>query len=333
MRRCFFLILIGLVALTSCMQEEQKTSRLVELGGYKGYQYVYNDPEVTDERVEEIIQLRHAAYAITKYDITNRDVIQTGDYVKVDYCLYGKDEPTVVSGAEFQVGGGVFLPDLENQLVGKKINVAYNLEVDIPKEYSDCQIAGKTVEIDITVKRLYRYGRSEMTDEYFKDIGYASYEKCFDAVKKELLYEENYWERERVCGELLAQIAADSLFDLAENEVDVKYEKILDDSKYSAKVAEMAWFDYILKEENFSSVDEYLLHLREQAENAIKIELVKEELIRIAQIDPSDEEVKKMALEKYSYSKGQLEMGEQVRENVIKQLLYDFLLENSVRIN
>ncbi|MBQ9133244.1 MAG: hypothetical protein IJX64_01790 [Clostridia bacterium] len=319
------------VLLSAC---DEKTSRLTKLGEYKGYTYTYNDPVVDDEEIREVIAQAHRITTAVKHDITDRDVICKDDFVVVSYTTY-------VDGAlygtkandSFKVGTGHYLPDLEEQMIGKKLNVEYSIDVTLPSDYPVTDIAGKSVRFDITAKKLYYYEIPEMTDEYIQKQGYSSYDEYFTAIKESKLYDLNYLERQSVCQGIITQIIDNSKFDLAEEEVETEYNDVLETYNQIARIYELSLEDYVFSVLNIGDMETFYQQCRDEAEYSIKDALVRAELMRIADIELTDEEVAELAVSRFHYSKGSLfDMKEQAREVVTTQLLYDFLLENSVRV-
>lgn len=350
----FFLCAFICIAFSSCEQSELKSSRITELGQYTGYEYIYNEPVVSDDEIRESIETAYAFDKAIKYDITDRVIIQKDDFAVVRYKMYVDGERyekgiegagyystttedqnmMKVIGTTFKVGAGFFLLDLENQMIGKEINKEYSLDVKIPDDFVDGNLAGKSAKFEITAIKLYYYDIPKMTDEYFQSMGYASYDEYFAFVKKMKEYDSNYWERERVCEEIITKIVQNSTFELLESDVNAEFEAVKGQHQLVAKINELTLEDYIDSYLNLMSAEDFEGLCRKEAEFNIQKELVCNELIRLMDIQLSDDELKTMAKERFYLSSENIaEMGDELKNFISMQLMYDFLLENSTRIN
>jgi trigger factor len=133
---------------------EVNASEYVELGDYKGLTVDVEKTKVTDEDVEEEINNYLEGYA--DYEtINDRDTVQEGDYVNVDYVctIEGKknddysDSDIDVRAADGEVNeylgyglGDDF--DLESKIIGAKVESSVKTYFTFPKDYDDAAVAG-----------------------------------------------------------------------------------------------------------------------------------------------------------------------------------------------
>ena len=333
MKRIFLLLFVIAIALTSC----ESTSRLIELGNYTGYEYVYNDPEpIDEEEKQEFIWREYCMTYAERYDITDRTAINEGDFVIADYTTYVDGEPYGTGNNEtFKVGANFYLPDLERQLIGKEINTEYTIIVAMPEDYQVLELAGKDVQFDITVKNLYNYYiPDDKMDEFITENGYSSYEEYYDQLCYNEIYSHNYYERKRVCNDLIKQIADDSKFKISDSELEEEYKNVLDTYHDIAGVYELELEDYVISMLEFENMDDFYAQCRVEAADNIKAELVKEKLIEVARIEFTDEEMVDIAVTSMNIDEGNVyDIYDQLRGMVTEKLLFDFILENSVRVN
>jgi trigger factor len=120
------------------------------------------DDEIDDalERVRE----RHAAL-----ETVEGRPVQEGDFVIIDYQGMLDDRP--LEGAEgtnvsLEVGAGVFLPEIEQGVVGMTEGVQKTLLVSFPDDYRESRLAGQTANFQVEVSEIKEKVLPELDDEF-----------------------------------------------------------------------------------------------------------------------------------------------------------------------
>jgi trigger factor len=113
---------------------------------------------------------------------------QRTTYVETDRAS-AKDDRLVIdfvgrkNGEEFpggkasdysvMVGGGMMLPDFEAQLEGVKAGETKQFDVSFPADYQAAELAGSTVQFEMTVKKVEAALLPEIDAEFAKQLGVA----------------------------------------------------------------------------------------------------------------------------------------------------------------
>ena len=128
---------------------------------------------VTDVEVDKTLDVLRKQR--TTYSTTDR-ASENGDRLVIDFI--GRK-----NGEEFQggkasdytvmVGGGMMLPDFETQLVGVKAGDQKSFDVAFPADYQAAELAGNTVQFDMTVKKVEAPVVPELDAEFAKQLGVA----------------------------------------------------------------------------------------------------------------------------------------------------------------
>ncbi len=128
---------------------------------------------VTDAEVDKTLDVLRKQR--TTYSTTDR-ASENGDRLVIDFV--GRK-----NGEEFQggkasdytvmVGGGMMLPDFETQLVGVKAGDRKSFDVAFPADYQAAELAGNTVQFDMTVKKVEAPVVPELDAEFAKQLGVA----------------------------------------------------------------------------------------------------------------------------------------------------------------
>ena len=156
---------------------EKQVSKLAD---YKGIDVtISGNYDVTDEGVEKNILSLLPYYGIAGIEIKDRDTVQEGDYVKVDYTGY-------LDGEAFDGGSAtdVMLDvdnnyDVTNQnpyidgfcdgMVGSKVGSEISTDVTFPDNYNE-KLGGKKTTFKIKIKGIYEpVTMDTLTDDMVAD--------------------------------------------------------------------------------------------------------------------------------------------------------------------
>ena len=153
----------------SIQVENYNVDDYVTLGQYKDFEIEYEQTQmVTDEEVEDHIQ-EMLIMNTTYEELTDRDTVQKGDYINLDY--EGKVNGEAFSGGTakddiIQVGSAGFIAGFEDQLVGKKIKTTFDVNVKFPETYSDKKLAGKDAVFTVTINSINKKVEPVLNDEF-----------------------------------------------------------------------------------------------------------------------------------------------------------------------
>ena len=153
----------------------------VSIEGYKGIEVTRNVEPTTDSEVqEEIDRVRDRNSRMI--DVTDR-AAENGDTVNIDFegFVDGKAfEGGKAEGHELILGSGQFIPGFEEQIVGKNIGDAFDVNVTFPAEYHAEDLAGKAAVFKVKLNALRRKELPALDDEFAKDVSdfdtFAAYE-------------------------------------------------------------------------------------------------------------------------------------------------------------
>lgn len=138
--------------------------------------------------------------------VTDRDTIQAGDIVDVNYkgILDGKAFPggtaenqwidvtknCAVDSKTGQTGSG-YIPGFTDGLIGAKVGTTASSEVTFPKEYGSEELAGKLTTFEFQINGIYTAAKEEnLSDEFVKEKFEKEYGVTTVAGLKEYLTDE-----------------------------------------------------------------------------------------------------------------------------------------------
>src|SRR5690606_31410788 len=143
----------------------------VKLGQYTGLKATKVVENVTEAQINMVLdQLRDRQAELVA---SEKQEVAKGDFVVIDFEGFIDDKPfSGGSGKDvtMEVGGGRFLPEFEEGVVGAKLGEEVEVSVTFPDEYGADSVQGKTAIFKIKVKEIKEKKLPELDDEFAKDV-------------------------------------------------------------------------------------------------------------------------------------------------------------------
>jgi trigger factor len=158
-------------AITIPPKEVYNVDDYFKLGQYKGIEVSVDKVIVTDASVDAEIayELENAKSLV---EITDRDVVQTGDVANIDYEGL-KDgvafDGGTATGSDLEIGSGSFIEGFEEGLIGKKVGEKVEIDLSFPEDYGVEELAGQAVVFNVTINKIQKYVIPELTEDYVKN--------------------------------------------------------------------------------------------------------------------------------------------------------------------
>jgi len=127
--------------------------------------------EAIDKTID-ILRKQRRSFAQRALDAAAAD----GDRVQVDF--EGKIDGELFQGGQasdfnFIIGEGQMLPEFENAVRGLKVGESKTFPLAFPADYHGRDVAGKTADFLVTVKKIEASHLPELSDELAKSLGVA----------------------------------------------------------------------------------------------------------------------------------------------------------------
>lgn len=147
-------------------------SKVIKLGNYKGIEFKVEKVPVSDEEVEQQIQMILAQSSQTEEK--DGDTVENGDIATIDFVGL-KDDVAFEGGTgndyDLEIGSGSFIPGFEDQMIGMKVNETRDLNLTFPENYQAAELAGQDVVFKVTVKKLSVKKDAELNDAFVEGLG------------------------------------------------------------------------------------------------------------------------------------------------------------------
>lgn len=267
----------------------------VKIGDLSGVEVEKITAAVTDLEVDktiEILRKQRVHYHVKGEQGEHGDggadlTAQNDDRVTVDFV--GKIDDVEFPGGKaedypFVLGEGRMLPEFEAAVIGLKVGESKSFPLSFPADYHGKDVAGKTAEFTITLKKLEWAHLPELNSEFAKSLGVpdGDMQKMREDIKANL-------ERE-VAGRLKAKnkdVVMDALIKIAELDVpkalvDQDVERLIEMTRQDMAQRGMNAKDMPFPPELFAA----------QAERRVRLGLILAEVVKENTLQATAEQVK-----------------------------------------
>ena len=189
-----------------------------------------------------------------------------------------------------KLGSNTFIPGFEDQIVGKKIDEEFDVNVTFPTEYHSADLAGKEAVFKCKLHALTRVELPELDDDFAKDVSefdtMAEYRADLVAkIEKRHNDSANAAVDEKLVDALIENLEADIPAPMFENET----ENFLRDYDNRLRMSGLDLGTY-LKYTNMT-LDSLREQFRPQAERQVKARLALEKIVELEKIEATEEDI------------------------------------------
>lgn len=310
----------------------------VQLGKYKDLtieaeEYVTPD-DAFDKALSSLLQ-RNASFNL----VVDRPAKET-DIVVIDFDGSVDDEKIQGGAAEnypLDLANSNFIPGFAEQLIGKKLNEEFDINVDFPKDYHEKKIAGKPAVFKIKIKEIKEKALPELTDEFAQKVGpFKTVDDLKADVQNFLDSTKEKEDKKSSDNAIFEKVLSGVKVDIQQTMVEREAQSLLEE--YKQRLSYQGYsFEDAMKNQN---QDELMSELKKEALARIKNSLV---IDKIAQeegikVDYSDLEQKLKDVER-SYNMSRDDMLKQLKQNpaifetlsqqVLNEKVSEFLAKNN----
>ncbi len=259
----------------------------IKIDGYIGLNIEGKKESAKGEEVEERLKGLQNLHAQLK-TVPELRPVQSGDHVIIDYEARMDNKPLEEGKAvdfTVEVGGGRFIPALEEKMIGLKPEEEREIEVPFPEDYGYKKWAGKTVSFFVKVKEIKEKVLPSLDDEFAKDLGdYASLEDLKAKLKEEIEKEKELILDRQLKDQMIEQLIRANSFEIPESMVVEQAKALVSDTKLRLASQGIALKNLNIPEEKLQ--EDY----REVAQKQVRTYLILEKIATQEGIAVTDEE-------------------------------------------
>lgn len=211
-----------------------------------------------------------------------------GDRVTVDFEGKIDGEPFAGGKADdfqFLVGEGQMLKEFEDAVRGMKVGESKTFPLAFPEDYHGKDVAGKTADFLVTVKKIEAAHLPEVNDALAKSLGVAepTVEGLRADIKKNLEREVKFRLLNRNKQAVMEALVAKAQLDLPNAAIQAEIERLRDGARADLKQRG-------LKDADKAEIPDDIF--RPQAEHRVRLGLVLAELVRANNLQATPEQLK-----------------------------------------
>ena len=258
-----------------------------------------NKPSADEIEQEVSAIITNAGIGFTK--VTDRDVIQEGDIVKVDYTGYQNGEAFSGGSATDQwlnvsencamdlstgESTGGFIDGFTAGLLGKKAGETIRYEVKFPDDYGSEDLAGQTVEFEFVIHSIHTdklISVENITDELIKEFFGETYGI---STMKEL---KTYVEEQMNYSAIIQYLIDNSNIEISDKYLEYHANTLANELKQMVEGVE---FETYLLYAYGCTLEDFLLELKEEIKYQTQIELLYEKIAENEKLSIDEAEFK-----------------------------------------
>jgi len=258
----------------------------VKIGDLSAAEIERVSAEVGDEAIDrtiDVLRKQRRSFALRAKDAPAED----GDRVTIDFAGKIDGEPFDGGKAEdfqFLIGEGQMLKEFEDAVRGMKLGESKTFPLAFPADYHGKDVAGKTADFMVTVKKVEAAHLPELNEQLAKTLGVK--EGTVEALRADIRANLEREVKSRVNARnkqaVMDALVAHAELDLPKASVQAELDRMVQGARAELKARGMKDVDKLpMPLDNF----------RPQAERRVRLGLVLAELVRAADLQAKPEQV------------------------------------------
>ncbi len=330
------------IEVTECTKEAGFTVKAtittypeVKIGEYKGIKAQRNTIEVTEEVIQDQLQMmrernaRLVAVEGRSAEMTDTANIDFEGFVDGVAFEGGKGE-----GFDLVLGSNQFIPGFEAQIVGKNEGEEFDVVVTFPEEYQATELAGKEAVFKTKLNKITAKELPELDDEFAKDVSeFDSLEELKNDIKSKREAEAKQAAELDVENKIVEQVVATLEANVPEAMNEARVDEMVRD--FEGRLQQQGLQLEVYLQYTQSDMETFRKTFKDQAEQQVKIRLALEKIAELEGITASDEDLEKELTrisELYHIpldNVKQMVPANEIKKDLAIQKAIDFIKENA----
>lgn len=263
----------------------------VKLGEYKGLKKEQEEIVVTDEDVENEINMI-ARRNSRKVEITDRPA-QMEDTCNIDFVgtVDGVEfEGGKGEGYDLKLGSGSFIPGFEEQVAGHNVGENFDVNVTFPEDYQAKELAGKAAVFNCTLNKITIDELPLIDAEYVKEVSeFDTVEAYREDIKKTLTDRKTKMALDELKNKLVTKVTESAEMELAEIAVNEKADEMIQEFAQNLSYQGMDINQYMKM--TGSDVNKLRDEVKPEAERRLKENLAMEAVAKAEGLEVTEEDI------------------------------------------
>ena len=286
----------------------------VVLGDYKDMTVNAVEYETPKDAFEKSLDSLRQRY--TTFNIVVDRPTKESDVVVIDFDGSVKGEK--IQGGEAQnysldLANSNFIPGFAEQLVGKKLEEEFDINVEFPKEYHDEKLKGQPAVFKIKIKEIKERVLPEVNDEFAQKVGsFKTVEDLNADIQKFLDSTKEKEDKKASENAIFEKVLAGVKIDIQESMIERESESLIAEYKQRLQMQGFSWEDAIKSD----SEENIMKTIREDAIARIKNSLVIDKIAQVENIKVESADLEKKFKElEMAYQMPKAELMKQLQQN------------------
>lgn len=262
--------------------------------------------------------------------------VKDGDFVVIDFegSIDGKPlKDGKGQGVSVEIGSGRFSIDIEKALIGGRPDEEKEVEITLPEDHQQSDLAGKKALFQIKVREIREKVLPSLDDEFAKDVGCESLEELEKKIRSEIEEEKRLEVKQELENQILDFLIKKNAFDVPESAVTRQLEALIRDLKLNLAYRGVDFRKSGLDEEKLR------VQYRDRAIRDVRSNLLLQRIAELEKIDVNQKELGQRFEEiasRTNQTKGQVEayyrknnLVESLRAQLIGEKTLQFLLDRA----
>lgn len=315
---------------------EVDTKPEVKLGKYKGVKVEKENNPITDAALDDAarhLQDKHAEFTEIDGPIATDQLVRFNMKASVDDEVLAE---WTRENASIRIGSKPYGEEFDVALTGFSKNDRKQFKISYPADYSDANVAGKTVAFDVEIQEIRAKNPPEFNDEFvIKHTNYSSVADFKEKTRIELEEAAKEQADQKLVTAILDAVVADSKVDIPQGMIQREIDYSLYQFDQNLRRSRLN-LDYYLKLTQ-KTIDDVRKDFAETAEKKVRTDLVLEAVTNAEKIEATDQDLES-EIQKWNLPEGEsLETlktsphfnFEQFRTGILEQKTIAFLKENA----
>lgn len=264
----------------------------IKIKKYKNLDVKKEKVNVTKEEIDHQIDHLREQYADM---VIKNGKIENGDTAVIDF--EGFKDGVAFDGGKgenypLEIGSNTFIPGFEEQLISHKAGDEFDVLVTFPEEYASEELKGQKAVFKVKVHEVKTKELPKLDEEFFKDLGYdnvSTEEQLRDLIKADLEAKKEYENENKYVDDLLAEVAKNTQIEVPEELIHDEAHHMVHNYEEQLKMQGITLEMFY----QFTNSNEEALieQMTPEAKKRVEYRFILEEIIKLENIDVTDEEV------------------------------------------
>lgn len=250
-----------------------------EVGEYKGITATKDAVIVEDAEIDAAVE--QALSANVSLEVVEK-AVENGDTAVIDFEGFKDDVAFEGGKAEnfpLEIGSGQFIPGFEEQIVGKKANDEFDVNVTFPEDYGQESLAGAAVVFKVKLHEVKVKNMPELNDEFVATLGLdnvTTVEQYKESLSNNILAQKQAEADSKYINDLIKVVVENTTLELPEAMVKTEVENMY--QQFTQRLQQQGMNEEMFLQMTNQTVEAVKEQMQPDAVDKIKYTLVLEKI-------------------------------------------------------